>query len=607
MDPHVSIVTPDRIELDFEVAGLGSRALALLIDVALIVAGFFVLFLAASMGGFAAVAVGGAVGSLGTALLVLVLFLAQWGYFVLFEALGGGQTPGKRTAGIRVVRDDGFPIGWREAVLRNLVRAADNMPFPSFLVGALSIGLSRRGQRLGDLLAGTMVVREDFEFGTAGHGAGWEAAWVARAGTGGTRRGLTLADMRVEARQIQVIDRFLARRRLLPIDQRRAFAWRIAEPFLGASGEDPAVLSGRADRFEVCERILEEIMTRARAGLSQAAVPEGSPAAEAKRQEWNRFAELVTALRRRGRSGLRYLGPDPLAEILRGYRSLTCDLGRARTIARNSVMVERLNQMAVQAHNVLYGRSRIRRGASAGPHWALRFPLAVRRHLTAVGLSAALFFGPAAIAYLAVQLQPEVGYDLVGPGFLDFDPAREDSLHDIPGIARPLAASGIIGNNLQVTFLVFGLGMTAGIGTSFVLVMNGIHLGAVAGWMTARGEARALWGWIMPHGGTELLAIVLAGAAGFALARAIVAPGEVSRAAALRRVAVNALIIELGVMAMLVVAGLIEGFVSPSSIGYTGRIFVLVGTVTIWFLYLGLGGLGSGRTAGARADGVEPT
>lgn len=607
MDPHVSIVTPDRIELDFEVAGLGSRALALLIDVALIVAAMFVLALAATMGGLTAVAVGGAFGSLGVALLVFGMFVAQWGYFFLFETLGGGQTPGKRIAGIRVVREDGFPIAWRESALRNLVRAADMMPFPSCLVGALAIGLSRRGQRLGDLLAGTMVVCEDFELGTAPHGAGWETAWVARAGTSGTRRALTLTDMRVEARQIQVIDRFLSRRRLLPMEQRRTFAWRIAEPFLGASGEDPEELRERADRFEVCERILEEIMTRAKADVPQAGATDRLAAAEAKRQEWNRFAELVTAIRRRGRSGLRYLGPDPLTEILRGYRSLTCDLGRARTIARNSVMVERLNQVAVQAHNVLYGRARIRPRASAGPHWVLQFPLAVRRHLAAVGLAAVLLFGTAAIAYAAVQLHPELGYDLVGPGFLDFDPAREESMHDIPGIARPVAASGYISNNVQVTFLVFGLGMTAGIGTSFVLVINGIRLGAIAGWMTARGDTRAFWGWVMPHGGTELLAIVLAGAAGFVLARAIVAPGEVSRATALRRAAMNALVIELGVMAMLVVAGLIEGFVSPSSIGFTGRILVLAGTVAFWFLYLGLGGLGSKGPSPARPDGVEPT
>ena len=604
MDEHVSIVTPDRIELDFELAGLGSRALALLLDALLIGAGWLVLvFVAvAAGGGFNAV-----VGSWGIGLLIVGVTLGQWAYFLLFEALRGGQTPGKKNAGIRVVREDGFPVTWREAALRNILRPADMMPVPSCLVGCLAIGLSKRGQRLGDLLAHTMVVREDFGFEGGQAGAEWEAAWVARAATEGARRSLTLAEMRVEARQVQVIERFLARRHRLPTDQRRTFAWRIAEPFLSASGEDPSALSGRADRFEVCERILEEIMARAQAAPAAADAPDPSAAVEAKKSEWSRFGELVTALRRRGQGGLRQLGPESLAEILRGYRSLTCDLGRARTVARNSAMVARLNQMAVQAHNVLYGQTRTRRRGSGGLHWALRFPAAARTHWAAAGLSALLLFGPATISYVAVQLNPELGFDLVGSGFLDFDPAREDSLHDIPGIARPVAASGYISNNLQVTMLAFGLGMTAGIGTSFVLVFNGVYLGAVAGWMTARGDAQAFWGWVMPHGGTELLAIVLAGGAGLVLARAIVAPGEVSRATALRRVAGNALTIELGVMAMIVVAGVIEGFVSPSNIDFAQRILVLAGTVMFWFLYLGLAGLGSSGAPTTNADGVKPT
>jgi len=94
----------------------------------------------------------------------------------------------------------------------------------------------------------------------------------------------------------------------------------------------------------------------------------------------------------------------------------------------------------------------------------------------------------------------------------------------------------------------------------------------------------------MPHGGTELLAIVLAGGAGLILANALIAPGGVRRGVALRNVAMDALVIELGVMVMLAFAGLIEGFVSPSSIGYTARLAVLAITLVFWFAYLGLAG-----------------
>jgi uncharacterized membrane protein SpoIIM required for sporulation len=154
-----------------------------------------------------------------------------------------------------------------------------------------------------------------------------------------------------------------------------------------------------------------------------------------------------------------------------------------------------------------------------------------------------------------------------------------------------VVSSTIIANNIQVTFLAFGLGLTAGIGTTVLLVFNGIHLGSVAGWMTLHGKERALWGWIMPHGGTELLAICLAGAAGYLLAGAIVAPGQLRRSTALKRVGGDALIIEIGCMAMLVIAGVIEGFVSPSGIDYPSRIGVLTASLLVWAIYF----LGAGR------------
>jgi uncharacterized membrane protein SpoIIM required for sporulation len=157
-------------------------------------------------------------------------------------------------------------------------------------------------------------------------------------------------------------------------------------------------------------------------------------------------------------------------------------------------------------------------------------------------------------------------------------------------MTRPLVASSIIGNNIQVTLFAFGLGLTAGIGTALILVTNGVQAGAVGGWLTLRGTGRSFWGWIMPHGGTELLAIVLAGGAGLILAKALIAPGEMRRGTALRKVAMDALVIELGVMVMLAVAGLIEGFVSPSSISYGARLIVLVGTLAFWLGYLGLAG-----------------
>jgi uncharacterized membrane protein SpoIIM required for sporulation len=208
-----------------------------------------------------------------------------------------------------------------------------------------------------------------------------------------------------------------------------------------------------------------------------------------------------------------------------------------------------------------------------------------------VALSAIIFFGSSVVSFVAVQLYPHLAYDLLDDSFLDFDPASDENLHSIPSLARPVISSLIISNNIQVTLLAFGLGLTAGIGTSLLLIFNGIHLGSVAGWMALQGKQRALWGWIMPHGGTELLAICLAGAAGYLLASAIIAPGQVRRSTALKRVGTDALAIEVGCMAMLVIAGFIEGFVSPSGIDYVTRIGVLGLSLALWAVYF----LGAGR------------
>src|ERR1043165_6536001 len=122
MDERISIVTPDQIELDFELAGLGSRFLALLVDALLISIIIVGLIIAAAVLGLGALVTSrsAAAGSWALAVAVVFYFLVMWGYFLLFEALNHGQTPGKKWTGIRVVCDNGLPVGWRESALRNL-------------------------------------------------------------------------------------------------------------------------------------------------------------------------------------------------------------------------------------------------------------------------------------------------------------------------------------------------------------------------------------------------------------------------------------------------------------------------------------------------------
>jgi uncharacterized RDD family membrane protein YckC len=166
MDRDIDVRTPESIEFTYALAGLGSRFLAWFVDLsiqlAIILAIFFGLLFAATK-----LPSGGGVSSsadkVGTAILIalvaIVLFAILFGYFIAFEAFWNGQTPGKKLLGIRVVRDGGYPIDFGASMIRNLIRVAE-MLFGMYALSALSATISPENKRLGDIAAGTLVVRD---------------------------------------------------------------------------------------------------------------------------------------------------------------------------------------------------------------------------------------------------------------------------------------------------------------------------------------------------------------------------------------------------------------------------------------------------------------
>src|SRR3954471_13837884 len=161
MEPieKLTIDTPEQISLEFSLAGLGSRFLAVAIDTLLQFIVGFLLFLV----GLFVLPASGVFGDLGPKWLiavgVFVFFLIYWGYFAFFETIWKGQTPGKREIGIRVIKDNGGSITAQDAMARNLLRAIDSMP-GFYGVGILTMFLNQQNKRLGDFVAGTVVVHE---------------------------------------------------------------------------------------------------------------------------------------------------------------------------------------------------------------------------------------------------------------------------------------------------------------------------------------------------------------------------------------------------------------------------------------------------------------
>lgn len=159
LDDELVIETPERVELHYVLANIGNRFLAAAIDH---------LIQAAAMVGFVVIAgivtdwrLFADMGTWTAAVTVLAVFAIYWGYFVAFETVWSGQTPGKRIMRLRVVREDGRPVRFFEVFVRNLLRLAlDVQPFPSYAIGVVSIIFSARSKRIGDFVAGTVVVKE---------------------------------------------------------------------------------------------------------------------------------------------------------------------------------------------------------------------------------------------------------------------------------------------------------------------------------------------------------------------------------------------------------------------------------------------------------------
>ena len=228
------IETPERVPLHFALASIGNRFLACAVDHLLQLLIMAMAFVVLQWSGLLTV-MGGRVSELpkwAIAALILLLFAIWSGYFAVFEWLWSGQTPGKRWLRLRVIREDGRPVTFWEAAARNLIRIFDMTPFPFYSVGLLSVFLSSRDQRVGDFVAGTVVVRE-----REAEAPSFEQVFSAPTSDVAMRRAFRpvafTGDINaLTAREIEVIENFLRRRWDLDEQPRQWMAWRVATPVL---------------------------------------------------------------------------------------------------------------------------------------------------------------------------------------------------------------------------------------------------------------------------------------------------------------------------------------------------------------------------------------
>ncbi|MFC1718877.1 RDD family protein [Candidatus Poribacteria bacterium] len=244
MDQEISISTPESMEFSHEPAGIGSRFVASIIDTVLQSAMMLGLFFVAGLWASPLSSITGSSTAWGAALVILLAFLMLWGYHIFFDMLWNGQTPGKRTAGIRILKDGGYPISFLDSVVRNLLRPVDFLPF-SYGVGVVVMLCNSRFKRVGDFAAGTIVVKErrikmPHSLGS-GPAEAHEDIMI-----GGQR--LTNIYELSEA-EFDVVRQFIIRRHDLQKTARLALARKIARPLVKKLGLRQELVLGREEEF----------------------------------------------------------------------------------------------------------------------------------------------------------------------------------------------------------------------------------------------------------------------------------------------------------------------------------------------------------------------
>ena len=573
LDATLDVETPEQVIVSYTLAGIGTRGAAALID------SLVMLLLSGTL--WYSVTVAGRVLSGERWIMAVALigqFLIIWGYFVAFETVWDGQTPGKRLLGLRVVRNGGGGVHLGPSAARNLVRIVDFLPF-GYFVGMVSIVANQRNQRLGDLVAGTIVVRE-------------RLLRQARPGVSASASGADapVAVATLDDERFALLDRFVMREATLD-DVSRA---RIANAIAARIGA-----SVRADPVAAL-RILHEQEARARRSVGPvssatatrreewALVAEGRP-------RWDAFANELTATRRRG---LSTMTEDEVTDFVESYREVATDLARLRTAdrGRGGDAVFMLSRLVSAGHNLLYRRPS--QGLERVGHFiAFDVPREVRRSWRHLLVASLLLFVPAITTIVAIARHPALAQRMLPAGMLARAEEGQrrgntgaDYLPNGDGEKGSVLSAFLMTNNIRVALVAFAGGMTAGVLTVYALVFNGIAaIGAGVGLYLTRGIGGQIIGFIAAHGVLELSAICISGAAGLLLATGMLIPGDRTRREALAENGRRSLHLVACVVLFLTLAGVIEGNISPSSLPDSAKFATgLITAIGIgWYLSLG--------------------
>ncbi|MGK7958081.1 MAG: stage II sporulation protein M, partial [Crocosphaera sp.] len=276
---------------------------------------------------------------------------------------------------------------------------------------------------------------------------------------------------------------------------------------------------------------------------------------------WQRLDSLLKKIEKKG---IKSLKASEIQELSALYRSVSADFARAKTFNLGTTLIQDLHQLTTRAYSQIYQGPR---GQDWGGIWRFYrwgFPETVQKTWIYTAIATFTFCLGGLIAWWYSWSDPTF-ISLVVPPELITKVRDEQELWmgSIIGM-EPLASSNIMINNMSVSFRIIGGGIVLGIFTLFVLFYNGLLIGSVATLVGQNNLAYPFWAFVFPHGSLELPAIFLSGSAGLLIAKALLFPGNYKRADAFKIYGLQAAQLVFGIVPLLFVAGIIEGFFSPN-------------------------------------------
>ncbi|HTD24429.1 MAG TPA: stage II sporulation protein M [Terriglobales bacterium] len=314
---------------------------------------------------------------------------------------------------------------------------------------------------------------------------------------------------------------------------------------------------------------------------------------EKRRPLWTRLENLVDRVSRGGISALNHA---ELQELSLLYRQTAADLATVREDASGRASAEYLNRLLGRAHNIVYSGSKRGGGRNVLQFYWEEYPRIFRETFSYSFAAFTVFVVSAVAGMLVAMKDPGFVLHVIGPRMVETIDRHEMWTHSIVAI-KPVAASEIMTNNLSVSFMTFAMGITAGAGTLLMLAFNGLLIGVIGTACWQANMSLGLWSFVAPHGVLELPAIFIAGGAGLMLGRGMLFPGILPRMQSLVLAGNKAVKLVLGIIPLLIVAGTIEGFFSPSSLPVGLKFIFAACMFALLVAYLSGGFLGKQRTA----------